>query len=141
MFKIAIDGPSGAGKSTQARRWENFRFWSVANGDRAVLENTPAGFLAHGSPWAGSSEIYEHKQAAVLLAALPVQAPSNEAKLLDRGEAFRRVFPHIALNPWDGEAVERAMALCDAFVESVPVFHLNCRADEGAVSCLEEVLP
>lgn len=137
---VLFAGPSGAGKSTQARLWEKFRSWRVVNGDRAVLEKTSEGFLAHGSPWAGSSEIYVNQTATVLLAALPVQAPSNEAKALDRGEAFHRIFPHIALCRWDGEAVAQAMALCDAFVESVPVFHLACRADEEAVSRLEEVL-
>lgn len=138
---ILFAGASGAGKSTQAQLWERFRFWSVINGDRVVLEKTPKGFLAHGSPWAGSSQIYENKKGHVLLTALPVQALTNSARLVDRGEAFQRIFPHIALERWDGAAVERAMALCDDFVAAVPVYHLNCRADEGAVSCLEEVLP
>lgn len=137
---ILFIGESGAGKSTQARLWQEHRSFSVLNGDRAVLEQTPDGFLAHGSPWAGSSGIYENRSAAVRLAALPRKAEENSAALCSLSDGFAAVFPHIALGRRDLSTVERAMELCADLVKRVPVAVLNCRPDEGAVKSLEEVL-
>ena len=138
---ILFVGPSGAGKSTQASLWETLRGWRVLNGDRAVLYQTSRGFFAYGSPWAGSSSIRCNETGRVALAALPVHAPENRATPLSPGEAFHGIFPHLTLGRMHGDAVERAMALCGDFVGLVPTVRLFCRPDEGAVTCLEEVLP
>lgn len=137
---ILFVGESGAGKSTQARLWQECRGWSVLNGDRAVLEKTDEGFVAHGSPWAGSSGIYQKKSARVALAAFPRKAAENRVLPLSDGEGFAALFPNIALGRTDAVATERAMELCESFVKRVPVVRLECRPDEGAVQALEEAL-
>lgn len=138
---ILFIGPSGAGKSTQAGLWETLRGWRVLNGDRAVLYQTSRGFFAYGSPWAGSSSIRCNEKGRVALAALPEHAIDNATLSLSPGDAFHKIFPHLSLGKLYGETVERAMALCADFVGQVPTVRLFCRPDEGAVTCLEEVLP
>ena len=56
---LLFSGPSGMGKSTQARLWEQCFGAKTLNGDRCVLRLGKEGITGGGSPWCGSSGIYD----------------------------------------------------------------------------------
>lgn len=54
---LLFSGVSGVGKSTQGDLWERFADASLINGDRPILRKTSDGWMASGSPYAGSSGV------------------------------------------------------------------------------------
>lgn len=137
---IVFAGPSGVGKSTQAQLWQTHLGAEILNGDRAALRKTQTGWIAYGSPYAGTSGIY--KNAYTPLAAIVVlrQGPANNLRPLHITEAFSCIWPELSLRRWDETLVSQAMELCEELLEDVPVYLLECLPDESAVSILKKGL-
>lgn len=137
---ILLSGPSGIGKSTQAELWCRHRGAELLNGDRPILQRQEDGFLAWGSPYAGSSRC--HVNASVPVAALVflAQEPENRIRRLRPGEAFRRIYAGLTVNGWDREFMDRAVSLAVELASAVPCYELGCVPDESAVACLERRL-
>ena len=137
---ILFSGPSGIGKSTQARLWCEHRGAELINGDRPILQRTPEGFLAWGSPYAGSSRCFVNASVPVRAVVFLAQEPENRIRRLKTAEAFRRIYGQLTMYSWDPFFVERACDLAQALAEQVPCWELGCVPDETAVALLEENL-
>ena len=137
---ILFSGPSGIGKSTQARLWCQHRGAELINGDRPILQRTPEGFLAWGSPYAGSSRCFVNDSVPVRAVVFLAQEPKNRIRRLKTAEAFRRIYGQLTMYSWDPFFVERACDLAQALAEQVPCWELGCVPDETAVALLEESL-
>ncbi len=129
---IAFAGPSGVGKSTHANLWCTYLGARLINGDRAVLRNTPEGWMAYGSPYAGTSGIYKKDQAPLAAIVLLAQAGENRLRQLNGGEAFRYIYPELSVHRWEKAFVAKATDLCLQLIADVPVYLLECRPDEDA---------
>lgn len=137
---ILFSGPSGIGKSTQAQLWCSHRGAELINGDRPILQKTADGFLAWGSPYAGSSRCYVNDSVPVSVLVFLAQEPRNRIRRLRPGEAFRRIYAQLTMYSWDREFVERAFTLAAALAEQVPCFEYGCVPDVSAVEFLEQSL-
>ena len=137
---ILFSGPSGIGKSTQAALWQTHRHAGLINGDRPILQRTENGFLAWGSPYAGSSKCHVNGSVPVSALVFLAQAPENRIRRLKPGEAFRRIYAGLTMYSWDRAFVERAVDLAMALSSGVPCYELACVPDESAVECLEQRL-
>ena len=137
---ILFSGPSGIGKSTQAELWCRHRGAELVNGDRPVLHRRDDGFLAWGSPYAGSSRCHVNTSVPVKALVFLAQEPENRIRRLGAGEAFRRIYAGLTIHPWDREFMERAVALAAELAAAVPCYELGCVPDETAVACLEQRL-
>ena len=137
---ILFSGPSGIGKSTQARLWCEHRGAELINGDRPILQRTSGGFLAWGSPYAGSSRCFVNDSVPVRAVVFLAQEPKNRIRRLKTAEAFRRIYGQLTMYSWDPFFVERACDLAQALAEQVPCWELGCVPDETAVALLEENL-
>lgn len=137
---ILFSGPSGIGKSTQARLWCEHRGAALINGDRPILQRTEAGFLAWGSPYAGSSRCHVNESASVSALVFLAQEPTNWIRRLKPGEAFRRIYAGLTMYSWDPEFVNRACDLAIALAGSVPCYEFGCVPDGTAVDFLERHL-
>ena len=137
---ILFSAPSGTGKSTQADLWEKYLGSRTLNGDRAALRCIHDTWTAFGLPYAGSSGIYRNEAAPVAAIVTLSQGPENEITRLTPMEAVRRLLPEFTIHRWDGDFVSRAMSLLLQLVQQVPVYHLSCRPDEGAVRLLHDTI-
>ncbi len=144
---ICVDGravlftaPSGTGKSTQAELWRRFRGAKILNGDRSVIRKSQGGYHAFGIPFCGSSDICE--PACLPIAAIVVlsQAPENRIAPLKGIRAFRALWEGCSVHSWNREDMEHCSETLADLISQVPVFHLACTPDEGAVLALESEL-
>ena len=137
---ILFSGPSGIGKSTQAKLWCDHRGAELINGDRPILQRTEAGYLAWGSPYAGSSRCHVNGSVPVSALVFLAQAKENRIRRLGGGEAFRRIYAGLTMYSWDRTFVERAVDLAMELALKVPCYELACLPDRSAVECLEQRL-
>lgn len=137
---ILFSGPSGVGKSTQAELWCKYRNARQINGDRPILSKAREGWLAWGSPYAGSSKCYVNASCPVAAVVMLRQAENCTLRRLTAGEAFRRIWSGLTMHSWDPYCVETACDLTLDLVGAVPVYELGCTPDEQAVACLEQGL-
>lgn len=137
---ILFSGHSGIGKSTQAKLWCEHRGARQINGDRPILSKDGAGWLAWGSPYAGSSGVHINESCPVAAIIMLRQEAQCSLRRLTKPEAFRAVWSGLTVHSWDAECVEKASTLALELIEAVPVFEFGCTPDEAAVDFLENAL-
>ncbi|MGM9537037.1 MAG: hypothetical protein ACI3VN_01755 [Candidatus Onthomonas sp.] len=137
---LLFSGPSGIGKSTQAGLWERYRNARQINGDRPILRLTEKGWLAYGSPYAGSSRFHVNECCPVRAIILLRQAGTCSIRPMRGLEAFQRVFAGLTVNSWDSGFVAKACDLAEALTARIPVYELACTPDLAAVELLEREL-
>lgn len=138
---ILFSGPSGVGKSTQAALWAEHRGAQVINGDRCLLRMGEDGRAwAHGVCYSGTSGICQNRSAPVAALVLLAQGPENQVAPLGGLAAFKALLPQCAYRTWDAGDVANATDILSRLLTQTPAFRLECRADVGAVECLERVL-
>lgn len=137
---ILFSAPCGVGKSTQADLWKRFRSAEILNGDRAGVRFSNDFWCAYGMPFAGTSGIYQNASAPIAAVVTLDQGPENLIQRLRPMEAIRRLLLECSCRRWDSEFMNRMLDLLLKFVSSVPVYHLVCRPDEGAVNLLYDTL-
>lgn len=137
---ILFSGPSGIGKSTQAGLWCRFRDAQQINGDRPILSKDDGGWLAWGSPYAGSSRCYVNESCPVSAIVMLRQGPQCTLRRLRTAEAFRAVWSGLTMHSWDPAQARHATDLALELIAAVPVFEFTCTPDEEAVRHLEQAL-
>ena len=137
---ILFAGPSGIGKSTQAELWCRYRSAKQINGDRPILSKGDHGWLAWGSPYAGSSRCHINENCSVAAVVMLKQDNICSLRRLSSGEAFRAMWPGMIMHSWDKSFVQKACDLTLELIRDVPVFAFACTPDEAAVDYLEREL-
>lgn len=137
---LLFSGPSGIGKSTQAELWCRYRGAHQINGDRPILSGTDKGWLAWGSPYAGSSRCHINENCPVAAMIMLRQAKQCSLRRLSQREAFRAVWSGLTLCGWDAKMVEDAFSLAAELIGTIPVYEFSCTPDEAAVEYLEREL-
>ena len=137
---ILFSGVSGIGKSTQADLWCKHRNAKQINGDRPILSKSQSGWLAWGSPYAGSSHHHVNQSCPVTAIVMLKQAKECTLRQLTQREAFRAIWSGLIMHSWDTEFVEKACNLAIELIDTVPVYEFSCTPDEQAVAYLEQRL-
>lgn len=137
---IMFLGPSGIGKTTQAERWNEYRGAVIINGDIVYVQETEDQFLGWGTPWHGSSPYCEN--ASVPLEALVIlkQSPVNRIRRLEGFEMVAEVSNSVFYPTWLENGMDLCLETLDHLLTHVPVYLLENRADEEAVTLLEQTL-
>lgn len=137
---ILFTAPPGTGKSTQAALWEQYEGAQTINGDRAALVKRNGCWYAYGLPIAGTSGIYRNESAPISAVVILSQAKHNLVRKLRFSEIMRHMYPEITVHRWDANFVNNALNLAIDFIQSVPVYMLECLPDKDAVDALKQVL-
>lgn len=137
---ILFSGPSGIGKSTQAELWRKYENSMVINGDRPILARGKNGWLAYGSPYAGSSNYHIDDNVPIKAIVLLEQAPSCSIRQMSASEAFRHLYAGAVVNSWNMSFASKMCDLMMDVVMSVPVYALACTPDHEAVDTLKNVM-
>lgn len=137
---VLFSAPSGGGKTTQATLWEQYAGATMVNGDRAVLEATPGGYIAHGLPIAGSSGVFINRSLPIKAVFVVKKATQNRTVRLTQQEAFEAIFSQLTVNTWNHSFVLACVDFAMEMAARVPVFRLECRIDQGAVEAAQKAL-
>lgn len=137
---ILFSGRSGVGKSTQAELWCRHRGAKQINGDRPILSKSNDGWLAWGSPYAGSSRCHVNESCPVTAIVMLRQDSECSLRRLNPAEAFRAIWSGLTMHSWDETFVTKACDLAMELAGAVPVFEFGCTPDEQAVDYLEASL-
>ena len=137
---ILFTAPSGTGKSTQADLWESCRGAEILNGDRSLIRNVGETWIAYGSPFAGSSNIYRNESAPIRTIVVLRQAKYNRVRQLNEAEAFRLLYSEMVVPKWHREAHQKIISQTELLAKQVSVLLLQCTPDENAVAVLERFL-
>lgn len=137
---VLFSAPSGGGKTTQATLWEQFAGAEMVNGDRAVLEASGEGYLAHGLPIAGSSGVFINRTLPIRAIFIVKKAAENCTERLSQQEAFEALFSQLTINTWNHEFVLGAVDFAMRMAQETPVFRLECRIDQGAVDAAKKAM-
>lgn len=137
---ILFTAPSGTGKSTQADLWKRLEGAQILNGDRAIIRNENDKFRVYGSPYAGSSGIYTNHSVPIRAIVALSQASENSLRPLTAVAAFNQLYRESTVRYWDPEFVDVFSNLLLSLIERVPIYHLACRPDAGAVAILKAEL-
>lgn len=130
---IAFAGPSGIGKSTQAALWHEYLGADILNGDRTALRRTSDCYYAYGCPYAGTSGIYKNDSAPLCAIVVLRQAKQNRITRIRPVEAFSYLYPELSIHSWDKDFVAQSTDLLLQLLSDIPVYLLECVADESAV--------
>lgn len=137
---ILFTAPSGIGKSTQARLWAELEGAEIINGDRAITRRREDGYTVYGSPYAGTSGIYQNRSVPLNAMVVLSQAHENAIHRLTPATAFRRILPQVTALPWDVGFMNALTELLLDMVPQVPIYHLACLPDTDAVELLKNEL-
>lgn len=133
---ILFLGPSGIGKTTQAERWMVYRGSTIINGDVGFVQHTSDGYFAWGSPWHGSSPYCLNARVPIKALVVLTQAPSNHLYELTGFEKVHEVSSHIMYPTWMEDCIDLCSDTLNHLLTDIPVYRLDNRADEEAVSLL-----
>lgn len=136
---VLFTAPSGTGKSTQAELWRRHRGARVINGDKAGVSLDPAP-TAHGVPFSGTSGICANVSLPLSAIVCLSQNMENTISHLSPSLAAAFLCENLFADQSVSEEWTAALNLVLDLVAAVPVFHLSCTPDEGAVATLEAAL-
>jgi hypothetical protein len=123
-----FSGVSGAGKTTITRLAPDSV--TLLTDEISYVRPSPAGYLAHGTPFAGElAKAGENAVAPVSALFFLEKGPDNRVDDLPAAEAVRRLMRSILFFAEDRELVEKLLATACNFVEKVPVRRLTFYPD------------
>ncbi|KGK91409.1 hypothetical protein DP73_03865 [Desulfosporosinus sp. HMP52] len=136
-----FSAPSGTGKSTHTKLWQkHVNNVTILNDDTPavrIIEDRPFIF---GTPWSGSSLIHCNDSAPLEAIVILEQAEENRIRLLNNQEAILRVMPRVFLPYFDRKMMETSIGIFDKIISVVPIYLLQCRADQAAVEMVYQCL-
>ena len=137
---VLFSGPSGIGKSTQGQLWCECEQAKLINGDRPILYKRQRCWVAHGSPYAGSSKCHVNESTDVRAIVMLAQSEECAIRRLSAAEAFRKIYAQMTISAWDSECVKLACDLAEQLVTDVPIYEMSCTPDRNAVELLKRTL-
>lgn len=137
---IVFVGPSGIGKTTQAQLWEKHLGAQIVNGDKAFVRIIDNEVYAYGSPWCGSSPYCLNMKSPLSGIVVLKQSDKNCIRKLDTTEAMQYFMPHIFMPNWDKTCTNQVLTTFDKVLEKIPVWLLECRPDEEAVTITKNAI-
>ncbi|WP_282918307.1 hypothetical protein [Porphyromonas macacae] len=129
-------GTSGTGKSTHSRLWKEYvPGCTLLNDDEPVIRIDKNGVVwVYGSPWSGKTPCYRNERARVAGFVHLYQSSENKLTLLKGRDAFASIFSSCCMMRTDTDNKNKVFNTVADLLEHVPVYKLNCRPDEEAVS-------
>lgn len=134
-----ISAPSGTGKSTHALLWKKVYGTPVINGDLNMIDVNGGVPVVKGSPWCGTSGIFDNKEYRLGGIILLSQGTDNTASQEDsRSDAILAVSNRLITPAWDAALLRTNIDAASRIVSDSLVFRLSCdMSDDAARACKE----
>lgn len=139
---LVFMGVSGTGKSTHSRLWRQLvPGATLLNDDEPIVRLMPDGSVrVYGCPWSGSTPCYRSVSAEVAAFVHLYQASENKLTKLSGREAFYSLYSSTAFMLSDQKSRFAAFNIVADVLERIPLYRLDCRPDEEAVSLTRSLL-
>ena len=144
---VALDGkaylftaPCGTGKSTHTRLWREV-FGSRAvmvNDDKPFLRFTAQGVLACGAPWSGKHGL--DTNISLPLAGICILRRGSENRISPATHAQAEFLFTQRHRPEDPEMDSLSLALTEALIARVPIWHMACTKDPEAAETARKAM-
>lgn len=137
---ILFTGPSGVGKTTQSSLWEQYGHAKKRCNDRTVIRRIGSEWFTFGYFEDGTEPVAYNRRLPLGAVVLLRQEEKNSVQRENGKRALVFLMEQIFLDIWDKRMETEMMWRVMDLLETVPVYELGCRADQGAVECLKEQL-
>lgn len=131
-----FSAPSGGGKSTHAALWQQHFGAKLLNGDKVLIEVRDGQCIAHGSPVAGSSGIYERDSAPIAAVYLLKKEKENRVTPVSMRGALMALYSEAIKERKDPAFNGKLLDLIEKMLACVPVRTLACLPEKSAVECV-----
>lgn len=131
-----FSAPSGGGKSTHAALWQQHFGAKLLNGDKVLIEVRDGQCIAHGSPVAGSSGIYEQGSAPIAAVYLLKKEKENRVIPIPMRSALMALYSEAIKDRKDPVFNMKLLDLIEKMLICVPVRTLACLPEKSAVECV-----
>jgi len=131
-----FSAPSGGGKSTHAALWQQHFGAKLLNGDKVLIEVRDGQCIAHGSPVAGSSGIYERDSAPIAAVYLLKKEKENSVTPVSVRGALMALYSEAIKDKKDTIFNSKLLDLIEKMLACVPVRCLGCLPEKSAVECV-----
>ena len=135
-----FSGQSGTGKSTHTNLWHKNFDTPLINGDVnlvSVAGDTP---MVHGTPWCGTSGIYDNKSYTLGGITLLKQSLENRVNTLSLPHKQLLVNQRIISPSWTEEMFDRNWDNTCLAVSDIFVSQLECRPDDAAALVMKKAI-
>lgn len=136
-----ISAPSGTGKSTHADIWNRVYGTPVINGDLNCIDISGTQLIVKGTPWCGTSGIYDsntYKLGGIILIS---QGKDNVITPADKMDNVILSVANRFISPsWTKEMLKSNITAARAICDKALVFSYSCSmSDNAAVICREYI--
>ena len=131
-----FSAPSGGGKSTHAALWQQHFGARLLNGDKVLIEVRESQCIAHGSPVAGSSGIYEQASAPIAAVYLMKKEKENRIIPIPMRGALMALYSEAIKDKKDPAFNTKLLDLIEKMLMYIPVRMLACLPEKSAVECV-----
>ena len=135
-----FSGQSGTGKSTHTGLWNKNFGTPIINGDVnlvSVSDDTP---MIHGTPWCGTSGIFDNKSYPLGGITLLKQSPENKVNTLSLPDKQLLVNQRIISPSWTEKMFDRNWEYTCRAVSDIFVAQLECRPDDDAAHVMKKAI-
>jgi hypothetical protein len=129
-----FSAPSGTGKSTHAQLWrQTFKGEPIRiiNDDKPAVCLQNGVFYACGTPFSGKTDKNENRKAPIQGLCMLHRGKTNKIQKITSGEALPLILPQ-TLFYGDEEETNLLLSFLDRFLQSVPVYKMECTMEEEA---------
>jgi len=135
-----FSGQSGTGKSTHTRLWNKNYDTPLINGDINLISVAGDSPVIHGTPWCGTSGIYDNKSYPLGGITLLKQSPENKVNTLSLPDKQLFVNQRIISPSWTEKMFDRNWEYTCRAVSDIFVAQLECRPDDDAAHVMKKAI-
>ncbi len=134
----AFSGPSGTGKSTHCEIWKRLFGTPIVNGDLNLIGIEDGVAYVYGTPWCGSSGVFENAKRRLGGIVLLKQAADNRLEELGLEKKILYVQQRLITSVWDRTMLEKTLNIVSEIVKNIYVKRFYCNKDDEAGYCIHE---
>ena len=135
---IAFSGPSGTGKSTHGALWKKIYNVPIINGDLNFIGMEAGVPYVYGTPWCGSSGIYENRKRRLGGIVLLKQKAENIIESLDLELKILLVQQRLITSIWNREMLDKTFKIVEEIVSGLYVKRYFCNKEDDAARKLHD---
>ncbi len=135
-----FSAPSGTGKSTHASMWVEYEGTKIINGDLNLIGVEEDGVYAYGTPWCGTSEIYDLERYPVGGVVFLRQGYDNHVDDIDEEQAIISLLSRDVSPMWDNGLVARNVSIVKDIAPHIMMCRLYCTRDKQAFDIMKEYI-
>lgn len=133
--------PAGTGKTTHVNLWKELEYpVSDLNGDMTICYRMNGVTMAAGSPWCGTSEIYENKVVPLGGILFLKRSKENDIQAVSRAEMVLNIVARNFGPNWNSQLLNRNFSLAEMLCEEVAGRILLCNMDQRAAMVAKEYI-